>query len=76
MMRWLLTILTWIVSTAILGAVSFFAVMIVAGPHSSMLPSPVQPAVLLLGWVIFIGGPFWMARWVWRRAVASPRSPE
>jgi hypothetical protein len=65
--RWLLAIVTWIVSTAILAPVCFVAVIILAGPHSSMLPSVIQPAVLLAGWIVVLAAPFWAARKVWQR---------
>jgi len=44
----------WIVTAAVLAPVCFFAVLILAGPHSSMLPSIVQPALLLAGLLIFL----------------------
>ena len=36
MMRWVLAILAWLVATAVLGPVSFFVVILLAGPHSSI----------------------------------------
>lgn len=36
-------------------------------PHSSMLPTMIQPAALLLGWVVFLITPAFVARAVWRR---------
>jgi hypothetical protein len=66
-MRILLTAIAWLVTTAVLAPVCFFATLVLAGPHSSMLPSFVQPAVLLLGWVVFLAGPVVIARLVWRR---------
>lgn len=62
-----LTAIAWLVTTAILAPVCFFGTLILAGPHSSMLPSLIQPAVLLLGWVVFLAGPVLIARLVWRR---------
>ena len=67
-MRWLVVIAAWIIAAAILAPVCFFAVVILAGPHSSLLPSAIQPAVLLLGWVVFLGGPILIARATSRRA--------
>ena len=67
-MRALLTLIAWVVATAILAPVCFFAVIVLAGPHSSMLPSVVQPGVLLLGWLVFLIVPILIARRVWRRA--------
>ena len=67
-MRWTLAAVVWIVTAAVLAPVCFFAVIILAGPHSSMLPSIVQPAVLLTGWLIFLVTPVLLARAVWLRA--------
>ena len=66
-MRWLLTLLAWLVSTIVLVPVCFVVVIVLAGPHSSMLPSWIQPAVLVLGWVVLVVGPLLVARAVWRR---------
>ncbi len=57
MMRWVLVILAWLVAVAVLGPVIFFVVIVLAGPHSSMLPSAIQPAVLVIGWVVFLRAP-------------------
>jgi len=67
-MRWLLTLGAWLASVALLAPACFFAVMVLAGPHSSVLPSSLQPPLLLLGWAILLVGPLLIARAVWRRA--------
>jgi hypothetical protein len=69
-MRWLLAFVTWLMSAAVLGPLLFFSVWVLAGPHSSLLPSRIQPAVLVLGWLAFLVVPLWAARRVWlaRRA--------
>jgi hypothetical protein len=67
-MRWLLALLAWTLSSAVLAPVLFFAVLVVAGPHSSVLPSVLQPVALLLGWAVLLGVPIWVARKVWRHA--------
>lgn len=66
-MRVLLTVIGWLVATAILVPVCFFAAIVLAGPHSSVLPSFIQPAVLFIGWVVVLAGPILIARLVWRR---------
>lgn len=71
-MRWVLVILAWLVSAAVLGPVMFLVAIVLAGPHSSLLPSAIQPAVLVVGWVVFLAGPVFIARSVWRRT-RSPR---
>jgi hypothetical protein len=65
--RGLMAFVAWGIATAVLGPVCFFVTVLLAGPHSSMLPSVVQPAVLLLGWVVFLVAPLGAARLVWRR---------
>lgn len=68
-MRWLLAVATWLIAVVVLAPVLFFVTMILAGPHSSVLPSWMQPAVLVLGWAAFLAGPVFAARmmWKWRR---------
>jgi len=73
-MRWALTILAWLASLALLAPVCFFGVILLAGPHSSLLPSILQPPVVLLGWGVLLVAPLLLARSVWRRL--SRRTPE
>jgi hypothetical protein len=63
----LLTAIAWLLATAILVPICFFAAIVLAGPHSSVLPSFTQPAVLILAWVVVVAGPILIARVVWRR---------
>lgn len=72
-MRWLLAILAWLGAVAVMGPVIFFVVIVLAGPHSSMLPSAIQPAVLVIGWVVFLVCPVFVARFAWRR-ITLPKS--
>jgi hypothetical protein len=67
MRRWFFAILAWLMAVAVLGPVMFVVAIVLAGPHSSMLPSAIQPAVLVIGWVVFLAGPVFIARSVWRR---------
>lgn len=71
-MRVTLTVLAAVVSLCLTAAVVFFAVLILAGPHSSMVPSALQPAVLVVGWLIVVAVPLAVARWVWRRFAQGP----
>jgi hypothetical protein len=45
-----------------------FVVLVLAGPHSDLLPGALQPFVLLAGWGCVLGVPVAAARWAWRRA--------
>ncbi|HKY19755.1 MAG TPA: hypothetical protein VJM31_00935 [Vicinamibacterales bacterium] len=65
--RWLLTFLAWLASVAVLAPICFFAVIFLAGPHSSLLPSAIQSVVLIVGWVAFLAVPILVARAVHRR---------
>jgi hypothetical protein len=69
---WILTLLAWLLAVLILAPVCFFLVILLAGPHSTMLPAFLQPLVLLLGWIVFFMGPVWVARVVWRRLARAP----
>ena len=71
-MQWLLAFFAWLVAATILGPILFFSVLVLAGPHSSLLPSAIQPAVLVLGWLVFLVMPLWIARRVWRSRRARP----
>jgi len=70
----LVAALTWVVAIPIVAAILFLPVMILAGPHSSALPSAIQPAVLLLGWISVVAVPSWLAVRVFRRVRSRRRS--
>ena len=59
--------LTFVLSVPVVAAALFFPVMILAGPHSSLLPSPLQTAVVLLGWLSVVAVPAWLSLKVFRR---------
>jgi len=65
--RWLLALLAWLGSLVLLAPLCFFAAIVLAGPHSSILPSFLQPLALVLGWASVLVVPVWFARVVWRR---------
>ena len=69
-MRILITVLAWVGSVVLLAPVCFFVVIVLAGPHSSLLPGWLQPAVLALGWFVLLLVPFLIARKVWLRIVS------
>jgi hypothetical protein len=71
--RWFLTVLAWALSIALLAPVCFLGVIVLAGPHSSVLPALLQPIVFALGWVVFLVAPVLIARAVWHRT-GRPRS--
>ena len=65
--RGLLAFIAWTAATLVLAPVCLFVALVLAGPHSSMLPSLLQPPVLVLVWLVVLVAPLWLARRVWRR---------
>lgn len=65
--RVLIAFIAWSAALAVLSPIVFFVTVLLAGPHSSILPSAIQPAVWLLGWACVLIGPVLVARMAWRR---------
>jgi hypothetical protein len=72
-MRWTFAVLAWIASTAVIVPIAFMLAIVLAGPHSSILPSMLQPVVAVLCWAFVLVGPVLVARAVWRRAGGRTR---
>ncbi len=72
MRPWLLAGLTWLLTTLIVTPVTFFLVLLLAGPHSSLLPNWLGGPTLALGWILTLGLPMLAARYVCRRVRHSP----
>jgi hypothetical protein len=70
-LRWVVTILTWLMATAALAPVCFFVVLILAGPHSDILPGFMGGPMLILGWLTLLGVLIWLGRLVWRRLASA-----
>jgi hypothetical protein len=66
-MRFVWTLIIFLLALAITAPVLFFGVLIVAGPHSGLLPHFLEVIVLILGWITLIAFPAWIAQKVWRR---------
>lgn len=66
-MKVVATAVAYMVSLAVVAALSFFAVLIFAGPHAGLLPSWLEPVVLGIGWLAILVLPVLVARVVWRR---------
>jgi hypothetical protein len=67
----LLALATWLVATPMVAAILFFPVMILAGPHSSLLPRASQGVVLIAAWGLVIAIPVCLARAAFRRLAIS-----
>jgi len=65
--RALIACVVWLVATVVLAPPLFFGVILLAGPHSDLLPDALSPAVLIAGWLVLLGAPLWAARAAWRR---------
>ena len=61
------TFIAWSASALLIAPLCLFAGLLLAGPHSSMLPSFLQPVVWVFGWLVVLAAPLLAARWVWRR---------
>lgn len=71
-MRILLTALAFLLSLALIVPAMFFAALVLAGPHSDVLPSWLAPVALVAAWVAVIAVPTWAARIAWRRLGRKP----
>jgi hypothetical protein len=69
-MTWLLTIIAWLGTTAVLAPLCFFAVIGLAGPHGGILPESLHRPVLLVAWILLLAVPVWVAHLVHQRLAA------
>jgi hypothetical protein len=63
--RILLTCAAYLISLLLVSAISFFVVIILAGPHAGLLPAWLEMVVLFLGWLAVIVIPIMAAIRVW-----------
>lgn len=70
-MKYALTALTYFVSLALIGVVSFFVVIFFAGPHADLLPEPLEVVVGIVGLLAVLVLPILAARTVWKRMGAK-----
>lgn len=70
-MRIVWTLLAYLVSLAVVGAVSAVAVLFLAGPHAGLLPAPLESLVLIQGWLAVVVLPILAARRTWNRGGAA-----
>lgn len=66
-MKVLLTAVASLISLVITAGVALACVLVLAGPHSDILPTWLQVVVFILGWVAVIGVPVGVGRFTWRR---------
>ena len=66
-MRVLVTAVVYLLSLALVAVAAFFAAIVLAGPHSDLLPGWLGAFVLGIGWLFVLLLPAWIAYAVWRR---------
>jgi hypothetical protein len=64
---YLLALLAFAVTAVVVGPVLFGVVLILAGPHSGLLPAALRGAVLILAWLALAIVPTVVALRVYRR---------
>ncbi len=69
-MRIVTTALVYLATLVGIGACAAFAALVLAGPHSDLLPRVLQFATLVLGWSAVLVLPVLAARWTWRQLSA------
>jgi hypothetical protein len=74
-MRYVLTIAAFVATLLVVAAATIFAVLVLAGPHSDMLPMPLQVIVYLVAWVAVLALPVLAARAAWRRTAPKNDAP-
>ena len=62
MRRWLLTALAWTGATLLLLPVCAFAALLLAGPHSDLVPEFLKSPVFIICIAVLLGVPAWIAR--------------
>lgn len=69
-MRYLLAVLVYLVSLAVVAALALLIAIVLAGPHAGLLPEWAEILVLAMGWTTVIALPVWTAhrfyRWLLR----------
>lgn len=71
-MRYLVTIVMYLLALATTSVLALFLILIFAGPHSSALPGSWQPVVRVVAGLLVVVLPVLAARLAWRRAGRTP----
>jgi len=72
--RGVITAVAYLVTLCLIGSVTIFAVLVLAGPHAGLLPQPLEVIVGLAGWTVVLVVPILIARSVWGRT-SRTRTP-
>jgi hypothetical protein len=66
-LRGALSAIAALLATAVVAPLSFFVVLVLAGPHAGLLPHPLESVVLAAGWTLLLVVPALVARRTWKR---------
>jgi hypothetical protein len=66
-MRIIATFLAYLLALAVVACIAFVVVIVLAGPHSGLLPFWLEGVVGAAGWLSVLVLPILLARKVWRR---------
>ena len=70
-MKYLLATVAYVGTLLVVGVAAMAIVLVLAGPHSDLLPQPLQIVVFAIGWIAVLVLPALAARAAWRRAGAK-----
>lgn len=73
--RLAIAFVVWLAVAAILATVTFILLWVVAGPHSGMLPQPLQVALWIAGYALILIVPVVVAVLVYRRLAPGAANP-
>jgi len=66
-MKGFITVVATLLSLIVTAGVALGCVLVLAGPHSDILPSWLQGVVFVFGWAAVIAVPITVGRFTWRR---------
>ncbi len=67
------TILAYLLALVVVACIAFVVVIVLAGPHSGLLPYWLEGVVGAAGWLAVLVLPILLARKVWRRFARNER---
>lgn len=72
-MRFVVAALAYLAALAVVAPLVFLAVLVLAGPHADLVPSWLQPPIVVTGWAVILVVPALISRGVWRRSRRTGR---
>ena len=68
LLKLLSILLVYLVTLAAVVAVTFALVLLLAGPHTGLLPAWLEAVILALGWLVVLFLPIYISWKIWRRS--------